>query len=331
MTNKNKPPENRNRPKIFPNPSNPETIGEWIDLAAEKIRGAEICLESGTQEPYLEAEYLISYAFSIEFNEINKTLDQPPPADAARLVAPVLDKRIKERWPAAYITNEGFFAGRSFFVDSRVLIPRSRIENIFDDAEGFDALLDTQEVTDILDLGTGSGCLAITLAFTFPHAQVDASDISGAALAVADVNRARFNLEQRVNLLESDLFSGLDNKKYDLIVSNPPYVPDRTMAGLPPEYRHEPAMALAADSQGLDIIIPILRQAAGHLKPGGVLVCEVGDETQEMMEICWPEFPGQWLMFHFGGSGVFAIDRETLELWDGLDDGDMNDPSSAWL
>ena len=305
-------------PRISSKDKKPTTVGEWIILVADKIKVAEICLENGSQEPYLEAEYLICYAFSIAFNEINKTLDQPPPVDAANRVALILDKRIKERLPAAYITEEAFFAGHTFFVDKRVLIPRSRVENIFDDEEGFGGLMDTGQVSDILDLGTGSGCLAITLALTFPDAQVDAADISTEALAVAEINRGKFGLEKRVKLVESDLFMGLSAKKYDLIVTNPPYVPNKTMEELPPEYRHEPALALAAGRQGLDIVIPLLTQAANHLQPGGLLVCEVGDETQEVMEQCWPDFPGQWLMFHFGGSGLFVINQEQLLEWDGL-------------
>ncbi|MBF0359159.1 MAG: 50S ribosomal protein L3 N(5)-glutamine methyltransferase [Magnetococcales bacterium] len=296
----------------------PTTIGGWINLLAEQIQKAEVCLENGSQEPYLEAEYLICYAFSIGFNEIDKMVDQPAPRSAANLMAHIFDKRIKERLPAAYITQEAFFAGYSFFVDPRVLIPRSRIENIFDDEEGFDGLLDCDGVARILDLCTGSGCLAVTLAKTFPQAMVDASDISAKALEVAAINRAKFALEKQITLIESDLFQALTGRKYELIVSNPPYVAKATMDGLPPEYRHEPALALAAGEQGLDTVLPLLQQAADHLTPGGLLVCEVGDETQEIMEQCWPEFPGQWLMFHFGGSGLFVINREQLLAWNSL-------------
>ena len=264
--------------------SQPTTVGGWIVWLADQIQAADICLENGTQEPYLEAEYLISYSFSIAINEIDQMLERPPPADADKLLAPILDKRIKERLPAAYITQEAFFAGYRFFVDKRVLIPRSRIENIFDDEEGFAGLLDTGRVENILDLCTGSGCLAVTLALSFPWANVDGSDVSTAALEVAAINRKSFGLEERLRLVESDLFAGLAGQKYDLIVSNPPYVSAATMASLPAEYCHEPALALAAGSQGLDLIIPILQQAPAHLNASGMLLCEVGDETQEVME-----------------------------------------------
>ncbi|MBF0453279.1 MAG: 50S ribosomal protein L3 N(5)-glutamine methyltransferase [Magnetococcales bacterium] len=304
-----------NPPPFLAGRSKPATIGEWITLVADNLQTEEICLENGSQEPYLEAEYLICYAFSIAFNEIEQRLDQPPPDDAANRVAPIWDNRINKRLPAAYITQEAFFAGERFFVDERVLIPRSRFENIFDDEEGFDALLETGQVSHILDLCTGSGCLAIILARTFPHAQVDGADISPLALQVAQINRDHFKLGSQLQLIESDLFQGLSGKTYDLIVTNPPYVSTQTMDTLPPEYRHEPALALAAGAQGLDLIIPLLQQAVDHLKPGGLLLCEVGDETQEIMETCWPDFPGDWLLFHFGGSGLFAIDREQLSQW----------------
>jgi ribosomal protein L3 glutamine methyltransferase len=296
-------------------PTNFTTVEEWIVWLADKIQTEQICLENGMQEPYLEAEYLICYAFSMTFNETIKTYSQPPPVDAANLVAPIFDKRIKERLPAAYITSEAFFAANHFFVDPRVLIPRSRIENIFDDEDGFDGLLDTGQVNNILDLGTGSGCLAITLALSFVDAHVDASDISNDALGVAEINRDKFDLQERVSLIKSDLFDGLKGKKYDLIVSNPPYVAKKTMEELPPEYRHEPSLALAAGEQGIDLLIPMLEQITDYLTPGGLFVCEVGDETQEVMEQCWPEFPAQWLLFHFGGSGVFVINREELLAW----------------
>jgi ribosomal protein L3 glutamine methyltransferase len=296
-------------------PANFTTVEEWIVWLADNIQTKKICLENGMQEPYLEAEYLICYAFSITFNETIKTYSQTPPADAANLVAPIFDKRIKERLPAAYITSEAYFAANCFFVDQRVLIPRSRIENIFDDEDGFDGLLDTGQVNTILDLGTGSGCLAITLALSFVDAHVDASDISDKALEVAEINREKFNLKERISLIKSDLFSDLKGKQYDLIVSNPPYVAKKTMDELPPEYRHEPSLALAAGEQGIDLLIPMLEQITNHLNPGGLLVCEVGDETQEVMEQCWPQFPAQWLLFHFGGSGVFVINQEELLAW----------------
>ncbi|MBF0195551.1 MAG: 50S ribosomal protein L3 N(5)-glutamine methyltransferase [Magnetococcales bacterium] len=294
------------------------TVEEWINWLADIIQTENICLENGMQEAYLEAEYLICYAFSITFNETIKTYYQTPPDNAANLVAPIIDKRIKERLPAAYITSEAFFAGNRFFIDSRVLIPRSRIENIFDDEEGFDGLLDTGQVNNILDLGTGSGCIAITLALSFLDAHVDASDISDQALKVAEINRDKFALQDRVSLIKSDLFQGLNDKKYDLIVSNPPYVAKKTMEILPPEYRHEPSLALAAGEQGIDLLIPMLDKITNHLNPGGLFICEVGDETQEIIEKCWPEFPAQWLLFHFGGSGVFVINREELLTWNDM-------------
>ncbi|MBF0429477.1 MAG: HemK family protein methyltransferase, partial [Magnetococcales bacterium] len=165
------------------------------------------------------------------------------------------------------------------------------------------------------DLGTGSGCLAISLSLAFPSARVDAVDLSLEALEVAKKNRRQFGLQQRVRLLQSNLFSALAKERYDLIVTNPPYVPRADFEQLPVEYHREPAMALCAGPDGLDLLDPILRQAADHLTPGGVLICETGDDVQEILMARWPEVPVEWIPFHFGGSGVFAIQKETLEAW----------------
>ncbi|MBF0134816.1 MAG: 50S ribosomal protein L3 N(5)-glutamine methyltransferase, partial [Magnetococcales bacterium] len=230
-------------------------------------------------------------------------------------VTAVIDVRIRERLPVAYITHEAFFAGRRYYVDERVLIPRSCIENFFDDPEGFSPWVDPARVRRVLDLCTGSGCLAVALAEMFPHAAIDAADISPAALEVARINRDQLGCRERIRLLQTDLFQNLERECYDLIVTNPPYVPQATFEALPREYHHEPAIALRGGDDGLLLVAAILAQASDHLTPGGVLVCEVGDEVEEIMKIQWPDLPVEWIFFHFGASGAFAIRRETLASW----------------
>ncbi|MEO5347053.1 MAG: 50S ribosomal protein L3 N(5)-glutamine methyltransferase [Magnetococcus sp. YQC-9] len=281
---------------------------------ARRLEAAQLCHANGMQEPYLEAEYLVLHAFSIPLTT-PPVKRPPPPADAAERVGCLLDARIGRRLPAPYVTGEAFFAGHRFIVDERVLIPRSRIENILDDPRGFSPWLPKKRVRRILDLCTGSGCLAIALALLHPRAQVDGVDLSVAALEVAALNRDRFDLKQRVRLIRSDLFSALANERYDLIVTNPPYVPKADFDVLPPEYHCEPAMALVAGDDGLDLLEPILKQAADHLHPGGVLVCETGDDVQTILMNRWPDLPVEWLPFHFGASGVFVVTREPLTVW----------------
>ncbi|MBF0295948.1 MAG: 50S ribosomal protein L3 N(5)-glutamine methyltransferase [Magnetococcales bacterium] len=296
--------------------SAPATVNDWIRETARCLTEAGVCCASGMQEPYLEAEYLVLHAFSIPLSTPAKRRP-PPPDDAQQRVRTLLDQRIGQRLPAAYVTREAFFAGRGFYVDERVLIPRSRIENMLDDPRGFTPWLAHDRVRRILDLGTGSGCLAITLALMFPEARVDAADLSPGALEVAAVNRDRFGLRDRLRLVASDLFAGLTQARYDLIVSNPPYVPEADFARLPPEYRREPAMALRAGPDGLDLLRPILLEAPDYLTPGGLLVCECGDDVEKILMTHWPDLPVTWIPFHFGASGVFAVLRETLQHWRG--------------
>ncbi|MBF0126730.1 MAG: 50S ribosomal protein L3 N(5)-glutamine methyltransferase [Magnetococcales bacterium] len=292
----------------------PRSVEDWIRETARRLTAAEVCCSSGMQEPYLEAEYLVLHTFAIPLHTpANRR--PPPPGDAAQRMRGMLDKRIRQRQPAAYVTKEAFFAGAVYYVDERVLIPRSRIENMIDDPKGFSPWLDDGRVRRILDLGTGSGCLAIALARRFPLARVDAVDLSPDALAVARVNRSRFKLQQRMRLIQSDLFAGLAGERYDLIVSNPPYVPQADFERLPPEYRREPALALRAGPDGLDLLEPILRQAPDFLTPGGLLVCETGDDVERILMDRWPEAPVAWVPFHFGASGVFAVLKEPLDAW----------------
>ncbi|MBF0190102.1 MAG: 50S ribosomal protein L3 N(5)-glutamine methyltransferase [Magnetococcales bacterium] len=302
------------KPETPRDPQDPRDVAGWIRLVARRLNAAGLCFASGMQEPYPEAEYLVLHAFGIPL-ETPPAKRPTPPADAARRVERLLHARVAERKPAAYVTGEAFFAGHRFLVDERVLIPRSRIENILDDPRGFTPWLAPSRVRRILDLGTGSGCLAISLALAFPRARVDAVDLSPGALEVAAINCQRLGVGGRVRLVQSNLFSALAQERYDLIVTNPPYVPKADFDRLPAEYHREPAMALVAGPDGLDLLGPILRQAPDHLTPGGLLVCETGDDVEAILMTRWPELPVEWLMFHFDSSGVFAVLREPLEAW----------------
>ena len=271
------------------------TLGELIRTTARRLSAAKLHYGHGTENARDEAAFLVLRGLDMPFDA-----DLSAQADPLR-VEKLIRKRIEQRIPAAYLLNEGWLAGRKFYVDRRVLIPRSHI------AFMLDAKLKPwlkRPPRRILDLCTGSGCLAVVAAQAFPGARVEASDLSAAALTVAERNVAAYRLRSRIKLVKSDLFDALHGP-YDLIVSNPPYVPLRSMRRLPAEYRHEPGMALAAGSRGLDLVARILAAAPRYLAPRGLLVCEVG-EARAALERASPR-PFTWL-----GESVFLLEREQL-------------------
>lgn len=294
---------------LFPRAS--ASVADWIRFLARTFAQSSLSFENGLQNPYHEAEYLTAFAFSIPLESLDSLLDSPAPADARVRMEAIMEKRLVQRLPAAYITQEAFFAGHRFRVDSRVLIPRSRIENLFDDDVGFADFVSLPQAPTLLDLCTGSGCLAVALALAYPDAQVHATDTSPDALDVAQMNINDHNLAHRIQLFKTDLFAGLEKNRYDMIVTNPPYVSKKTLDTLPVEYLHEPGMALDGGLTGLDIVERILEQARDYLTPDGVLICEAGDEGEETIMEKWPDFPGEWIYFHFGKSGVFALSRRS--------------------
>ena len=223
----------------------------------------------------------------------------------------LIEQRVTKRIPLSYLTHEAWFAGLSFYVDERVLIPRSPLAELIQ--KHFQPWIGANEPEAILDLCTGGGCIAIACAKAFPDAQVDASDVSLDALAVAKINALRHEVEEQVHLIESDLFSAIPPKKYDIIISNPPYVSTDEMSTLPAEYAHEPSLGLHAGQEGLDFVSTILEQSPNYLKPNGLLIIEVGN-SEGALEKTFPNMPFTWLEFEQGGGGVFVLTANQLRI-----------------
>jgi ribosomal protein L3 glutamine methyltransferase len=253
------------------------TLGELIERTERRLRAARLHYGHGTDNPRDEAAFLVLRGLKLPFDA-----DLSRPVDARR-IEPLVRQRIEKRLPAAYILKEAWLDGVPFYIDRRVIVPRSHIAFLFGELG--------MRPRRILDLCTGSGCLAILAARAFPRAQVDASDISPAALAVARRNVRKHRLEKRVRLMRSDLLAGTG--VYDLIISNPPYVNTPAMRRLPPEYRHEPGIALGGGTDGLQFVSRILDAAPAHLHPGGLLVCEVG-ENRNALERAYPRVEFTW-------------------------------------
>lgn len=226
-----------------------------------------------------------------------------------RLLVERIRQRVNERIPSAYLVNEARFAGLSFFIDTRVLIPRSPMAELIE--QQFSPWIREARINTILDIGTGSGCIAIACAYALPKARVDAVDNSKEALAVASINVAAHKLQGQVNLIQSDLFQNLSRRLYDIIISNPPYVDEEDFANLPLEYRHEPAVALAAGRDGLDFIVQLLKQAVKYLKSNGILIVEVGNSKDALIHR-YPQIPFLWLELECGDAGIFLLTQEQL-------------------
>lgn len=290
----------------------PSTARELIHYGERKFKRSRIFYGHGTREALDESVYLVLRGLGLPFGCPDEDLDRPLAKPQIDRVRALLQQRIDTRKPAAYLLNEAYFCGLSFYVDERVLIPRSPIAELIE--QGFAPWLDEARVRSVLDLCTGSGCIAIGCALAFPGATVVGADISADALAVAAINVERHAPGGRVRLVRSDLFSGLGGERFDLIVSNPPYVPAGDIADLPAEYAFEPALALAAGEDGLAIVTRMLEEAADHLSSHGVLVVEVGDREQALAEK-YPEVPFTWLEFERGSGydGVFVLDAAVLK------------------
>jgi ribosomal protein L3 glutamine methyltransferase len=286
------------------------SVRTLIARGAARLARARVYFGHGTDNAWDEAAALVLHALRLPSAGGAALYRRRVAARAQRRAGELLARRISERIPAAYLTGVSWFAGVPFAVDRRVLVPRSPIAELIE--RRFAPWIDAAHVRRVLDVGTGSGCIAIACALAFPGARVDALDISAAALEVARLNVRRHRLARRVRLLQSDHFRALGTATYDIIVANPPYVGAAELRGLPPEYRHEPRIALAAGRSGLDSVRVILREAAAYLRPRGLLIVEVGN-TARAVRRAYPRLPFVWLEFQRGGGGVFLLTREQLQ------------------
>lgn len=288
----------------------PRTVRDWWRATAMRLRRARLAFGHGTTNARDEAAWLLCHALRIEFDDFSALQGRAVNAVTARRIEVLVRRRIATRAPLAYVLGEAWLAGHRFHVDRRVIVPRSHIAELLPD--GLRAWMPRGGPRRILDLCTGSGCLAILAALAYPRARVDASDVSAAALAVARRNVAAYRLGRRVRLVRSDLFAALGRDRYDLILCNPPYVPVSEMRRLPPEYRREPALALASGVDGLDFVRRLLSAAHRHLAPRGVLVVEVGD-GRRAVERAFPRLPLTWLATSAGSGPVFALAAPDLQ------------------
>jgi ribosomal protein L3 glutamine methyltransferase len=292
------------------------TIRDILRFAVSRFQAEGLTFGQGTSDAVEEAVFLILETLHLPVEDVNPWADARLTRGERVRLLDLIEARIRTRRPAAYMLNKAYMHGESFYVDERVLIPRSFIgELLFSDLIGggdMNLIDDADSVSSVLDLCTGSGCLAILAARVFPHAQVDAVDISADALAVAARNVADKGLEERIELFRGDLFSGVGKRRYDLIITNPPYVADVEMDALPEEFRAEPALALAGGGEvGMAIVTRILEEAAEHLTEGGGLMCEIG-QARAAIEAMFPELPFVWLDTAGSQSEVFWITREGL-------------------
>jgi len=286
------------------------TLRDLLRHAVTRFQQAQLAYGHGNDNAYDEAAYLLLHALHLPLDRLEPFLDARLLPDEIAALLRVIERRVSERLPAAYITREAWLRDYRFYVDERVIVPRSHIAELI--LEGVTSShQDPEFVSSCLDLCTGSGCLAILLALAYPDASVDAADLSGEALEVARRNVADYGLQTRVNLVQSDLFAGLAGRQYQIIVSNPPYVNAPDMDALPEEYRHEPRMALAGGEDGLDVVRGILARARDHLAPEGVLIVEVGS-GRERVEAAFPDLEFIWLETSAGGDPVFLLERDQL-------------------
>lgn len=286
------------------------TIRDWLRFTVSRFEEAGIFFGHGTDNAYDEAVWLVMGALHLPLDTLDNFLDATITESERRHLAHLIERRITERVPTAYLLREAWLRGYKFYVDERVIVPRSFIAELLDD--GLSPWIEFPEMVEsVADICTGSGCLGILLADTFPNAEVDVIDISSDAIAVCNINIANYGLQDRVHAVQSDMFKDLQGRSYDLIISNPPYVDAPSMAQLPQEYRTEPQIALGSGEAGLDHTRTLLREAANHLNDGGILVVEIGHNRDALLE-AYPYLPFTWLEVESGNQFVFLLTKEQL-------------------
>lgn len=286
------------------------TLEDAIRRTAANFEAAGLHFGHGTDNALDEAHWLVLHALGLPVDQ--PVADYAVPLDESQLaaVAALAERRIADKRPLAYLINSAWFCGLEFYVDERCLVPRSPVAEPIQ--YGFSDWLDPDQVGSVLDLCTGGGCIAIACAYAFPQAQVDAVDLSPEALEVAAINIERHQVAGRVRALQGDLWAPVAGRRYQLIVSNPPYVDAADLAGMPDEFHHEPELGLAAGADGLDIAARIIGEARKHLTDDGLLCVEVGNSAAAL-EARFPELPFLWLEFEGGGTGVFLLTAEELD------------------
>lgn len=289
---------------------NLKTIRDVYRWAVTELENAEISYGHGSPDSFEEASFLICRALKLPFDSFDMFLDANLTANELCRLVHLVDRRVHDKTPTAYLLKEAWLTEHRFYIDERALIPRSYIAELLEE-DLAPWIEDPYEVTSVLDLCTGSGCLAILAQGIFPNAKVTGSDLSPDALEVAKINRHDYDMDDTLELVQGDLFSSLEGRTFDLIISNPPYVTTASMEALPDEYRHEPAMALGAGDDGMDVVRRMLPEAAAHLNDGGMIVVEVGDGL-EAVEATFPGLDIMWLSVSGGDDQVFLVTKEAL-------------------
>lgn len=294
----------------FANISELLTLRDWLRYAVSTFTEAELTFGHGSENAYDEAAYLLLHTLHLPLDTLEPFLDAKLTAQEKATLLDIFQRRVEQRIPAAYLTHEAWLGEFKFYVDERVIVPRSFIAELLRERL-LPWVADADNTTSVLDLCTGSGCLAILAALAFPNAQVDAVDLSPEALEVAQRNVIDYQLHNQISLVQSDLFAQLGGKQYDIIISNPPYVDAESVAALPAEYLHEPKLALGSGNDGLDATREILKQAAAHLTPHGILIVEIG-HNRDVLEAAYPDLPFTWLDVSAGDQFVFLLHRNDL-------------------
>ncbi|WP_031432894.1 50S ribosomal protein L3 N(5)-glutamine methyltransferase [Methylomarinum vadi] len=290
-------------------------IRDYIRWGASQFAANQIFLGHGTVTALDEAAAIVLHTLHQPYHLADSYLDATLTMAEREQVVDLILKRIRERKPSAYLTHEAIFAGLSFYVDERVLVPRSPIAELIE--QRFGPWVDEEQIFNVLDLCTGSACIAIACAYAFPEAQIDAVELSGDACAVARINIDKHDVSDQVTLFQSDLFADLPKKPYDIIVSNPPYVSVAEWEGLPHEYHAEPAMGFKGGENGLDLVGRILADANDYLAEHGILIVEVGSSAETLQQL-FPQVPFYWLEFERGGEGVFLLTAEQVKQYHSL-------------